>query len=417
MPDKELAPEALSAYANCVAFKKLFLILSTFFLTFFYFIPLVAISTHGSPLYISGQSLNFQSKAIDASFFFGALFSISFFAFSIALIKKHPPPNQERHPKHKTRHVRIIQTAAIAYALGSILYAYFFIDSAHNYAIRRGETQGSHLELFISITLSTLGFFLILESDSLGLKKTAILLLLCSLYVAVVSVSGRTNSLIYLGMLFFAITNAKISTRYIFAAGLLFVAALPIILQLKSILFSLLLNGAWPNLSDIYLISDSTLKSYIDNFGHPAISIINTEKLIQETEYRYFYDYLHGFLFYLRAFGIQAGDSLAYYNTHALIGVRESIIPPGYIAFGFIQLHFLGVIVSGLTWAAIGKLCNSVRARLFPSSKIATFYFSFVAANTFYHGEIRIIAMTTILPIILMLLFKKASHTIPHKLF
>src|SRR5690606_5872756 len=98
------------------------------------------------------------------------------------------------------------------------------------------------------------------------------------------------------------------------------------------------------------------LSGIFTNVAHPFVSLLYVGDLLDLSGVRFFYDYIQGFLFYLRAFGINFGDSLTYFNTDVLMGIRESIVPPGYLAFGYAQALYLGVFVSGLFYRSTFKV-------------------------------------------------------------
>lgn len=124
--------------------------------------------------------------------------------------------------------------------------------------------------------------------------------------------------------------------------------------------------------------------------------------LINLTGFRFFYDFLQGFLFYLRVFGIDFGSSLTYYNTESLLGRHESIIPTGYLAFGYAQASFFGVMITGILY----RVCFNIleRSKIYKAAKSEplTFYLSFLAANTFYTGEWRTLLIGFVMPAIVM---------------
>ena len=140
----------------------------------------------------------------------------------------------------------------------------------------------------------------------------------------------------------------------------------------------------------------------LNNFAHPFVSYFYAPALVNEVGYRWFWDVPQGFLFYLRLFGINAGDSLTYLNTMLLIGVNESIIPPGYLAFGYVQANLFGVFLTGIFFRFTGSFARFIKERCLAPSAPSDFFFAFMAANTFYIGEMRGLVLTFFAPCFLM---------------
>ena len=126
--------------------------------------------------------------------------------------------------------------------------------------------------------------------------------------------------------------------------------------------------------------------------------------------FHYFWDVLQGILFYLRLVGIDMGDSLTYYNTEAILHVRQSIVPPGYMAFGYVQAGMFGVLIAGMIYRYLGFFLGKLRTRLQGRSLASDFYLAFLAADTFYVGEPRTMVLTLALPVILLLALLSVSQ-------
>lgn len=387
-----------------VSFGTLFFLFALLYFFLFYAIPLLLILINMGGVY-AYQNFNFSYDEILIGVFFGILFLVSF-SFAHFLFFK-------RSKKIKYRNIvindkrKLLLTSAL-YLIFYTIYFLAFTDIDRIYAERQGELKGSHLIFFINIIASIFGFFLVLKLDEHNYKKYALLMLLVIFFTGLFGGAGRYSLLISLGMIILLLFKIKISRIWIALAFFAFISLLPIIINLKSIIYIIGTQGYSANINfyDFYDFYDLSL-NYLKNFGHPAISLMLVDLIIDQIGYRFFYDYIQGFLFFFRLFGFDIGDSLTYFNTYAILGVRESIIPPGYVAFGFVQAHFLGVIVSGVFFAFLGYVCNAVRVRVFPESNLAKYYFALTAANTFYHGEMRLIVMTVIFSLALMLLLNK----------
>lgn len=92
-------------------------------------------------------------------------------------------------------------------------------------------------------------------------------------------------------------------------------------------------------------------------------------------------------------FAFQKGSFLK--NT--LMGIEKSIIPPGYLALGYVQLGFLGDIGRRFYLSFFSSVHKS---------KVAEFYIAFMCANSFYHGDFRIFVMSLFFPMIFSLILK-----------
>ena len=276
-----------------------------------------------------------------------------------------------------------------------VLYIFFVSDIYQSILVRRFEIEGSHLFYFLRIVMNSLKIFLLVYIVSNFNKWFAVVFLATSLYVEFMGGIGRFIFLINFLVIILIITGmkAKKTAWFVFFGSALFI---PIFIDMKSILFSIATNQ---NLLLSYAIDKY---AFIANFGHPVISVMEVEGLVDLVGYRYFYDYIHGFLFYLKVFGLDFGYSLTYYNTYNLLGMLESLVPPGYLAFGYVQLGFPGVFISGMFYRFVGYLFEKIIILYNIKSEALIFFFAFFAANTFYHGEIRVMVMSVFILILFM---------------
>ncbi|WP_240904195.1 MULTISPECIES: O-antigen polymerase [unclassified Acinetobacter] len=93
-------------------------------------------------------------------------------------------------------------------------------------------------------------------------------------------------------------------------------------------------------------------------FSHQYLSLINFIK--SDSEYRYFGDYIYWSFIPFKLLGFSLEDSISYYNTYLIMGRWESIIPPGPVAFGYISLGVVGVVVHGFIVGYIFRLIDMV---------------------------------------------------------
>lgn len=345
----------------------------------------------------------FDQSQIFGGFLYGFLFIVCFSLAHTYLSSKEP--GRSIHTPQKYNKNKIAFSTFI-YIFVYIAHHYKYTDIDYIYAQKRDEVEGNHLLFLVNIILGALGYFLIIKLSEVGRRKTAFLTMLVIAVTGLFSGVGRYSLLITVCLMIITLFKVKLSPSTFLLGAILSPPLFPLIINLKELIF---LIGTGSEISPDLLLEFYNLQdisdAYMSNFGHPVLSLLLSSETIEITGYRYFYDYIQGVLFFLRLFGIDAGYSLTYYNTYSFMGVMESIVPPGYVAFGVIQAHFLGVMISGFFFAFVGYACNFVRGKIAPTSGLAKFVFAFTAANTFYHGEMRLIVMTVFLVLTLMLLF------------
>ena len=257
------------------------------------------------------------------------------------------------------------------------------------------------LQLTNAIKFSLI-IILLLFNDN---KKVCFVLFLFILSLLVTS-SGRLT--LILNLMLVIIVMFRVRPTYVSLCLFpLLIIGLPLIFSLKSIIYSISVNG----FVDFNYISSLRFdwSSYVMNFGHPLFSFLSVDKLVDKIGYRYFYDYLQGFLFYLKLIGLDYGNSITYFNTEIFLGVQKSIIPPSYLSFGFVQMSYFGIFISGFFYRFIGHLGWVIYRGIFINkiNNAAIFYICFMCANTFYHGDVRILVMTILFPFLMLLIIEK----------
>lgn len=401
-------------YAGSDGFWSLFVSFALAYFVFFFGLPYVLIITDGSPAHYGEILVNFSTEQIVITGVCGFFFLISFLISSILIsrIECSGIVNPFRNIKG-----RLVLSIAI-YILTYLTYFYFFVDPSYNYDVRQGSEDPNHLKFFIVILFGALGSFLVILANELGFRFLAGLLLIVILLVTLLSGSGRLSALFSILLLFNLITGLGTKGKHVFVGCIFLFSLLPIVLNLKSVIYAIAVKGDI-DISNVYsFFQVSGIKeSFLGNFAHPVISMLVIDRTLEQIGFRFFYDYIQGVLFFLRIIGVDLGNSLTYFNTYSILGYMRSIIPPGYIAFGYLQMNIIGVVFSGVFFAFIGYSANFVRVKLAPNSNLAKLYFAFVAANTFYHGEVRIIIMTLFLPFFLLLLFNRVITIKKIKLF
>lgn len=282
-----------------------------------------------------------------------------------------------------------------------LLSAYFWWSGVaeNSFEGRQGLVEISVFELLFRLIVYNLVIAMVFVSISNGKRSLVVLAFVC-LAICAVSLGGRARLLLLLS--FLAIYSFKIKLNLLALLGVgAFVVLGPVIFNLKEITYQLIVLKEMPDVWGYYA-SGFDVSDFFNNATHPLVSMVKVQGIIDEIGYRYFYDYIQGVLFYLRAFGLPISDSLTYFNTENILGVRTSIIPPGYLAFGYVQLGLVGVFVSGIFYYLVGVLCERIYTALQLNNNVAKFYFCVLAASTFYHGEIRVMVLTFIVPLVVI---------------
>lgn len=395
-------------------FWSLFVSFALAYFLFFFALPFILILTDGSPAHYGELLINFSIEQLVITGVCGLFFLLSFLIGSFYFSKIECSVTVR-----PTRYIRCrLVLSMAAYFVIYLTYFYFFVDPASNYEVRQGVEDPNHLKFFIVILFGVIGTFLVLLSNEFGFRILAGFLLIVILLGTIFSGSGRFSALFSMLLLFALVTNLRIKSKHVFVGCFFLFFLLPIVLNLKSVIYEIAVNGGI-DLSYIYSFYQvSGFKdSFLGNFAHPVISMLVVDKTLDQIGFRYFYDYIQGLMFFFKIIGLDFGNSLTYFNTYSIIGYMKSIVPPGYVALGYIQMNIIGVVFSGVFFAFVGFFANFVRLKLVPNSNLGKLYFAFVAANTFYHGEVRIIIMTFFLPFSLLLLFNYIINIRKIKLF
>lgn len=103
---------------------------------------------------------------------------------------------------------------------------------------------------------------------------------------------------------------------------------------------------------------ESVFLSVTKEFNHQYLSIVNFYH--GDFNYRFFGDYVYWIFKPLKLFGINISDSIAYYNTYIIKDKWDSEVPPGAIAFGYIQLASIGVAIQGFLLGALFGFIDAI---------------------------------------------------------
>ncbi|NQY63318.1 MAG: hypothetical protein HRT38_06220 [Alteromonadaceae bacterium] len=386
-------------------FDKVFYVLSLFFVLYFYLIPLTFVFIKTNVTYLELNLAN----SIELS---SGVYALVAFVFGYLVAELCRPLFNNvikyRVYQKPLKESRIFWLCLSLVFIGFIFYLFQEGRQEEAYEIRKGHIQGGHFQFLLNILFGFLKLLVVTTLFNQNRRKLIMLFLIMALTVDLLGSIGRANLILSLSLIFLHITSMR-TVKYawvcVFSMGIL----LPIILSLKSIIYSFSVNGEFPSIITI-MDGGIDFDLYLANFGHPLVSLLYVDGLIDKIGFRYFYDYIQGWLFYLRPFGINVGDSLTYYNTENIIGIRESIIPPGYLAFGYVQLSYLGVFISGMSYRFVGVFAKVVYYKISGTNETIKFMLAFMAANTFYHGEIRIMVMNFFIPLGILFVFNRKMY-------
>jgi hypothetical protein len=393
-----------------------FLALSLLYFLFFFLYPLTLIWSGGSfdyngKYYLINDRLLLFSVVSAAFFIFGFVFLD--FIFIISKTKRKftddlfGAGNFENIGKKDNPHFNwfffVVFFASVAFLAAGLLDSTRAISK---YAVRLGDAESNLLYHFWLKIASAAVISIIFCTVKATEKYRYLGLFLLLLFVAynLTGATGRAVWLISVLLVFLYLSNIKAKTVVV---GSVFALVLltPILLRLKSIIWSISVEHSLPDFLEVYS-NPYSQEQYLNNFGFSLVSLLSVDSLLEITGFRYFYDYVHGFIFYLGIFGIDVGDSLTYFNTLNITGVQKSSIPTGYLAFGYVQLGYAGVIVSGVFFRCIGYFAEYIYYKIGVESELAKFYIAYFAAATFYVGETRTLVLSFFFPMVVIFLLR-----------
>lgn len=374
-------------------YKRVFIFLSLMFVLYFYVFPLLVFTLVGEVEYLGARFVFEESYGMYLSI---VLFLMGFYLSS--KIRLNSNLGDLFFTSADVKASRIFWFFLIAVSAYLISEISNFQRYEALYAIRRGDVEGSHLGLLRNLFVAGFKYALFLTLVAIKKRKLALFFLMIVVVHQITGAAGRTNLLITLCVLMmtmFRFSAMKTALISLCAIGL----SMPVILSLKLVIYSIVTNTfSFSSLSNLSFSAEL----YFESFGHVLFSFFNREQFIEECGYRYFYDYIQGFLFYFKVIGLDFGNSITYCNTKVLLGVEDSIIPPGYLLLGFSQLGYVGIFFSGVVYFLIGKLgyYALVKSRVWQQE--AVFLIAFLCANSFYYGDFRVMVMTLFIPLMVI---------------
>lgn len=390
-------------------FNKTFYALSAFFCVYFFIVPMMVAYSVGGINYL-GKYYAFGNEEFVFSLSGLIIFVIGFVSFDLCKLffKSKTTYVKKLNEIEFERFNFLFYFILLTFIFYNIYISFFTNIAELTYAVRQGEVESDHFDFFLSNINSSIKFFLILSLLYFERNKLVILLVVFVVFNLMLQSSGRLTLLINFLLLF--LLFFKVKPVYLALSMIpFFIVIIPLVTAMKSLIY-LASVGDGITFDLIYKVFfEFDFEAFIQQFSHPFISFLNADKLVGLIGYRFFWDYIQGFLFYFKIIGLDNGLSITYFNTSNLMGIEKSIIPPGYLALGYVQLGFLGVFIAGVTYRFIGDIGRRFYLSFFSSvhkSKVAEFYIAFMCANSFYHGDFRIFVMSLFFPMIFSLILK-----------
>lgn len=110
--------------------------------------------------------------------------------------------------------------------------------------------------------------------------------------------------------------------------------------------------------SNFFSTINNSYNIIVSEFSHQYLSLVNFMQ--SDYDFRFFGDYAYWLFKPFKLLGFSIPDSISYYNTFIIHGVWDSEIPPGGIAFGYIQFGAVGVIIHGFILGCFFKFFDVV---------------------------------------------------------
>lgn len=147
----------------------------------------------------------------------------------------------------------------------------------------------------------------------------------------------------------------------------------------------------------------SSLVGYYDEYIASAIVSISMKNI----SYTYFYDSLiaPAYLVPSRLFDFSKPESVVYFNTYMVIGVWESVVPPGLIAYGNYALGGIGIVISASIYGFVLGLLDKANfvpaARTYINTLIVTPFVLYWGIY-YFQGDPKTLIGTLTSPVIFM---------------
>ncbi len=397
-------------FINKRRFVKLFGFLSIFFTFMFFALPLILIYYYGSFRYIGLPVIFSQSD------FFLCLQSLFLFALGFWVLDiKQTFKIKASSVDIVSRVGNITRTATSTNAdyaiMATITFTalYFYFSSSY-FEFIDGRQEKSDANQIVGLAIISIYFLGTMTLITLVNKKRYAVATMHFFLLSYVALNFAGRVQIILVLLLPILHYFKTFRTFALFFMTMIIVLFPIILNGKSIVYTLFNDPSSLMYIGQYYQIDIDMDNLLSNLGHPIVSLHYSEVTINRIGYRWFWDIIQGFLFYTRIFGFDAELSLTYLNTETIFFVRDSIIPPGYLAFGYIQAGYLGVFVMGIFFRMTGLLAERVNDIWNDELFGREFLLAFLAANTFYAGEVRVLVLTFFLPLIVIIIYHRLSY-------
>ena len=388
-------------------YTRTFIYLAIGFIVFFYMLPLWTAEAVGS-LKFAGVFFRFDSAEI-ASASLAMLVFCAGFAIANWFLSSRTVVGAAAGKAVIQRNRPGFEALSFSVVLLLAIYSYWTGQYENVIAIRREEADASHVFATMLIACYYLGCFFVLRALGKNkIIKASIWTILCLL----ISINFVGRAFILLLISLPILHYIKTPGLAISAIATSFYILLPFIVSGKELIYAIMNGNDFFGIAIDAYYSSSKIADVFGGVSHALISYINAPTLIEKFGgYRWFWDIPQGFIFYLRLLGFNIEDSLTYYNTESLVQIRQSIIPPGYLAFGYIQAGMAGVLMSGMIFRFLGWWVGLLRAKFQGDSLSADFFFAFLAANSFYIGEPRSMVLTLLFPCLVIYFIILFSQT------
>ncbi len=276
----------------------------------------------------------------------------------------------------------IAATAIFIYLSGGIEYVLHNISGIRSGRDENKTYLGSFIRLFSSfLVLSVYAAFYFLSSNRKEKLKKRIgkssfglfIFILCFAFIVKFTEGGRGGLIILALGAFFSYSIGKKKLPSVAGLSFFMCFAIFIIVYGKIFLFQIFSNNS---VQATPFSAELLSKSLSENFSYPYQSILITlnKNLIGD---RYFSDFYIWLYKPLKLLGYQIQESISFFNTENLIGIYESEIPPGIVAFLLLEGGTLfvpaGAFIVGAIFRQFDKLfdfssadeCRAVPAALY----------------------------------------------------
>lgn len=389
-------------------FNRLFSVFAFTFALAFYCIPL-AFAAENNRLTYLGLGTPFYPDDRDSALLAMFLFSLGFLGCDF-LVKSSKSLN-EIDLRKRNRSKILSNIISVIIMLITAYLIYYLISTGYyefTRTVRMKEAQASYLFTTFLLAMYYINCLMFIISLSKKAYFTSTIWFTLS-FLLILNFGGRMQvGIVLLIPLVHIVRHHGLLIALGVVGGVVF---LPLVLKGKEIIAAIAIGGDVFTIITNAYIDGFDVENVLNNFSHPLISYYYAPVLVDNIGYRYFWDIPQGFLFYLRLIGLDFGDSLTYYNTETIFFKRESIIPPGYLAFGYAQANLFGVAVMGAVFRLFGRAAQIVKQQIGEDAPAADFLLAFLAANTFYIGEMRGLVLTFIFPCVLMYIMVRLTKT------